>query len=88
MPVTRSYTEVTIDIMLRFYEAVDALIESKRIRGKQTYCTLAGIDKRNFYGQRKDINRGWFQVSWMVPLITEFGLSSEWLLTGKGKMLK
>ncbi len=86
MSKPRAYTQISINIMLRFYEAVDTLISLKRIRGKQTYCTLAEIDKRKYYEQQKDINKGHFQVSWIVPLITQFSISSDWLLTGRGKM--
>ena len=90
------YDDTTIDIMKRFYEAVDTLIEQKAIRGKQTYCRIAGIDKRNYYAQQKllsevtetDKNWVWFRPFWMVPLVAEYGISGDWLLTGKGKMQK
>jgi|SRR5665647_3033682 len=86
MPAKREYTKETIEIMNRFYEAVSVLILHKKIRGIQTYCTLASIDRRHFYAQKKEISRGWFQMAWMLPLIKEFGLSSDWLLLGKGSM--
>ncbi|HZK97819.1 MAG TPA: hypothetical protein VFC67_26690 [Prolixibacteraceae bacterium] len=75
MPAKREYTKETIEIMNRFYEAVSVLILHKKIRGIQTYCTLASIDRRHFYAQKKEISRGWFQMAWMLPLIKEFGLS-------------
>lgn len=87
MSKPRAYTQISTNIMLRFYEAVDALIAMKKIRGKQTYCRIAEIDKRKYYEQQKDINKGHFQVSWMVPLILQFDISSDWLLTGRGKMI-
>lgn len=75
-------------VVNRFFEAVDALIARGDIRGIQTYCDLYEIDKRNFYKQRSDEDRGIFQVSWMVPLVTEYKVSAAWLLTGKGTMFK
>ena len=86
MPAKREYTKETIEIMNRFYEAVSVLILHKKIRGIQTYCNLAGIDRRHFYAQKKEISRGWFQMAWMLPLIKEFGVSSDWLLLGKGSI--
>ncbi|MCL6101023.1 MAG: hypothetical protein M1292_00810 [Bacteroidetes bacterium] len=86
MPAKREYTNETKAIMLRFFEAVDMVISQKRIRGIQTYCTLAGIDRRHYYGQKKDLGRGWFQMSWMLPLLKEFSISSDWILLGKGGM--
>lgn len=72
--------------MERFYYALDAIIESKKIRGVNTYCRLYEIDRRNFIAQRMDLDRGWFQVSWLQPMVKEYGVSARWLLTGLGRM--
>lgn len=79
-------TTVSKQIMERFYSALDAIIESKKIRGVNTYCRLYEIDRRNFISQRKDLDRGWFQVSWLQPMVREYGVSARWLLTGFGRM--
>ncbi len=88
MSSSRSYTEISLKVIERFYEAIDLLIINKKIRGKNTYCKLAGIDSRNFYNQKNDMQRGWFQISWIVPLVSDFGVSAEWLLTGNGEVFK
>lgn len=79
-------TPTSKQIMERFYIALDAIIESKKIRGVNTYCRLYEIDRRNFIAQRKDLDRGWFQVSWLQPMVREYGVSARWLLTGFGRM--
>lgn len=79
-------TQISKQIMERFYSALDAIIESKKIRGVNTYCRLYDIDRRNFIAQRKDLDRGWFQVSWLQPMVREYGVSAKWLLTGFGRM--
>lgn len=79
-------TPITMRIIERFYEALFAIIEMNLIRGVATYCRLYDIDRRNLYAQKKDLNRGWFQVSWLYPLVRNYGVNAEWLLTGKGKM--
>lgn len=76
----------TKQVISRFYEALDAIIAQKKIRGVNTYCRLYEIDRRNLLAQRKDLERGWFQVSWLVPMVREYGVSSSWLLTGFGSM--
>lgn len=81
-------TTVSKQIMERFYIALDAIIESKKIRGVNTYCRLYEIDRRNFIAQRKDLDRGWFQVSWLQPMVREYGVNAEWLITGLGRMFK
>ena len=79
-------TPVSQQIIARFYIALDAIIEQKKIRGVNTYCRLYDIDRRNLIAQRKDLNRGWFQASWLNPLVKEYGVNARWLLTGNGKL--
>lgn len=81
-------TEESKRIIARFFEAVDHLIESGKLKGLQTYCTFYEIDKRNFYKQRKDHSRSYFQVSWLAPLVRYYKINPRWLLTGFGPMVK
>jgi len=81
-------TPVSKQIIGRFYEALDAIIAMGKIRGVNTYCRLYEIDRRNLLAQRKDLGRGWFQVSWLQPMVKEYGISANWLLLGTGKMFK
>jgi hypothetical protein len=81
-------TPATKQIIERFYSALDAIIAKKDIRGVATYCRLYDIDRRNFIAQRKDLDRGWFQASWLQPMVKDYGVSAEWLLTGMGRMFK
>lgn len=73
--------------MQRFYSAFDSCVVNKLIKSISTYLKDNDIDKRHFYAQRKDLDKGYFEVSWLVPLIEDYGVSSRWLLTGKGSML-
>lgn len=84
----RAYTEETLAIIARFFQTIDFLVSAKQIRGKATYCRAYNIDRRNFDAQSKDHSAGFFQVSWLLGLIKDFKISSDWLLTGKGDMFK
>jgi len=79
---------MTIDVVRRFYEVIDQLISSGTIRGVNTYCAEYGIDRRHFYHQKDDFNKGYFEVYWILPLIRDFRVSSDWILFGKGEMFR
>lgn len=79
-------TPETKQVIMRFYTALDTLKAMGKIRGINTYCTAYNIDRRNLYAQRKDLERSWFQVSWLYPMVKDFGVSARWLLTGYGNM--
>lgn len=82
----RNYSPETIAIMERFYDAFDFCNANKIIKTITGFCDDNGIDKRHFYAQRKDLGRGFFEMSWMLPLVNNYGVSAHWLLTGKGAM--
>ncbi len=86
MSKQRNYHATTIAAMQRLFAAVDMLVAEKKIRGINTYCTRYGIDRRNYLAQKKDLKRGFFEVAWLIPLVTDFGFSSDWVLTGQGGM--
>lgn len=79
---------ISQQIIERFYCALDAIIAMKKIRGVNTFCRKMDIDRRNFLAQRKDLSRGWFQVGWLQPMVSEYGVSAKWLLTGAGRMFE
>lgn len=73
-------------IVQRFFEALEMLKAMRVIRGIQTFANANGINNRNLYQLRKDMSRNIFQVSWLAILVEEYGVSAEWLLTGRGAM--
>lgn len=86
MSRTRVYSKDTLAIMKRFFLAIETLRECNDLV-LYRFCEENGIDYRHFYTQRKDLHKGYFEVGWLLPLIKDYGVSSTWLLTGKGKML-
>lgn len=88
MSKTRVYLDSSLEVMNRFYEAVDTLVAEKKIRGVATYCRLYGIDRRHFYNQRNNPDKGYFQIGWAIPLISEYKFRADWLLLGKGSPRK
>ncbi|MCX6222430.1 MAG: hypothetical protein NTZ69_15775 [Bacteroidia bacterium] len=73
-------------IVLRFFEALAMLKAQKVIRGKQTFTRQYEINRWNMNQLEKDPGSNIFQVSWLSHLVTDYGVSSQWLLTGHGEM--
>lgn len=88
MSKTRNYSEQTKEIMQRFFSTIETLIAKGVLKSNYQYCNTNGIDRRHFAAQKKDPEKGYFEVSWLVPLVSQYGISSEWLLTGRGQMMK
>ena len=76
------------EVVGRFFDAVNAMKESGKIRGKKTICDELGVDRRNYYHLEQDHSRAIFQVSWLSHLVIKYHISADWLLTGRGEMLK
>lgn len=75
------------DIIDRFFLVLYDLIDRKVIRGKKTFTTHYGIDRWNLNKLENDKSReGIFKLAWLAYLINDFGVNSEWLITGRGDM--
>jgi hypothetical protein len=73
-------------IVGRFFEALYDLKARKVIRGKQTFTRRYGINSRNFWLLEQDKSRDILQLAWIAHLVTDYGVSAEWILTGNGEM--
>ncbi len=72
-------------VIARFFEALYRLKADKVIRGKQTFTERFGINRWNMNTLEKDTARDIFQAAWLSYLVTEYGVSALWLLTGRGE---
>ena len=80
----RNYTPDTMAVMERFFSTIEELQSTRSlVGGISGYCAQNGIDKRHLYAQRDDRTRGYFEVAWIIPLVRDYGINPEWLLTGK-----
>lgn len=85
MSRTRVYKQATLDIQQRFFDVVQELADEKRLPGGVSgYCGAYGFDRRHYYTQKNNPNKGYFEVAWILPLIKHFNISSDWLLFGTG----
>ena len=60
----RVYSDNTLAIMERFFTAFDIAVQNRLIKSIAEYCRDNSIAPPHFYTQRKDRNRGYFEVGW------------------------
>lgn len=80
-------TEDSQKIIRRFFQALQYLKDQRIIRGKQTFTRRFGINRWNMLTVEKEPSRDMFQTAWLNYLVTEYGVSAEWLLTGRGAIM-
>ena len=76
-----------VEITKRFFEAIDMLIAQKRIRGLLTFTKAHDINYWNITTVRNQPEVSVLKPEWLSYLVQDYGISSEWLLTGRGGML-
>lgn len=76
----------SLKVIDRFFEVLYDLKARRVIRGKQTFTKRYGIVRWDLNNVEKKKHPGSFQMSWIGYLVKDFGVSAEWLLTGKGDM--
>ena len=74
-------------VIRRFFEALRYLKGQKVIRGKKTFTDKFDINRWNLNTLEKDVSRDIFQAAWLTYLVDEYGVSADWLLTGRGDIL-
>lgn len=79
-------TQAGQQVVMRFYIAINELINRKELRGVQTFTRLYGIDRRAFKTIESNPQRKMFDTGWLHYLVRDFGINAEWLILGKGSM--
>lgn len=81
-------TTIERNINKRFFEALNLVISSGAIRGVNTFCNEHNIDRRNLMKAQKEPEVYSIKGDWMYYLITDFNISADWIITGRGGVFK
>lgn len=73
-------------VVMRFFLAINELVNKKALRGIKTFTDKYNIDRRNFKLLEANPERKSFDVGWLHYLVKDFNVNPEWLLLGKGYM--
>lgn len=70
----------------RFFEAIDVLKEEKVIHGLKTFTDKYGLNYWNVTTIKNEPEKRFLKVDYMIYLCRDYGISTDWLLLGKGEM--
>lgn len=84
------------EIQKRFFQAVDLLIESDKIKSLQSFCTDYGLHRPKYSNLRTWANDDskpgtgykFIDVDALAYLVADYHVSADWLLIGKGGMFR
>lgn len=73
-------------VVNRFFAALSALKERKRITGYAGFAKSHGVARSNMHLLKDEPWRGIFRAGWLAELVRDYGVDAHWLLTGEGEM--
>lgn len=76
----------SIQINTRFFAAIDVLKQNGMIVSVAEFCRSYDIDPGNMTRLKREPHRE-FELAFLSYIIEDYGISAEWLLTGRGRMI-
>lgn len=77
-----------IAVTKRFFEALDMLKAQRRIRGLLTFTKAHDINYWNINTVRNQPESSVLKPEWITYLVIDYGVSADWVITGRGGMFK
>ena len=82
------------EIQRRFFEALELLIAQGRLKGIKTFCDDYGLNRTKYSNRKTALASGasaspykLIDIEALAYLVKDYGISAEWLLVGKGRIL-
>jgi len=84
------------EIQDRFFQALDLLIDTKKIDSLQSFCECYDLHRPKYSTLRSKFNDNiqresgykFIDIDSISYLVSDYKVSAEWLLLGKGKIFK
>jgi hypothetical protein len=91
----KKISQTTIDIQVRFFQAINMLIAQKKLRGMKTFCGNYDFSKAKYTNLKnamlpphRESKYKLIDIEALHHIVKDYGVSAEWLLTGSGGMFK
>ncbi|PPL04904.1 hypothetical protein [Parapedobacter indicus] len=76
-----------VEINQRFFYALDKLVSEGSLKSARAFCMENDYLVTNLSRLRKEPSRE-FPLHLLEALVKDYGVSGDWLLTGKGHIIK
>lgn len=77
-----------IAVTKRFFEALDMLKAQKRMRGLLTFTKAHDINYWNINTVRNQPESRVLKPEWITYMVLDYGISANWIITGRGGMFE
>ena len=91
----KSINPQALSIQRRFFEALEMAISLGKINGVKGFCDSHNLNRTKYSRIKNDLNKlidemtyKMIDIDALAGICADFGVSPEWLLLGRGKMLK
>jgi hypothetical protein len=84
----RPVRPVAEKIQSRFFKALNTLIRQEKIHTLNSFCLKYGLHKSKYYELRDGGHYKFIDIDALNYLVKDYGVSADWLITGKGKMFR
>lgn len=91
----KSVNPQAIEITRRFFQALNLAIELGKIDGVKGFCESHNLNRVKYATLKTTVDKPIDEMTYkcidvdaLAGICSDFGVSAEWLLLGRGKMLK
>ena len=77
----------TLDINSRFFQAVDYLVSTKKIKGLKTLSTQWGVSRFSLTWSKNHPEEKRLKIEYIYYIVRDYNISLNWLFFGEGEML-
>lgn len=76
---------INSEIVKRYFQALDIIIQTGEISGITEFCDKHGIDRRNFSRLRKEPGRK-FYLYLLHIIVENYNVDANYLISGRGRL--
>ena len=80
--------QITLEINYRFFEAVDYLVATKRVKGLKTLSTQWGVSRFALTWAKNHPSEKRLKIEYLYYISRDYNVSLNWLFFGKGEMIE